>query len=160
RLGRDHSGGHDLVQLHGRNLSPMPRLGVRGRGLPAVELRTAAGTLAPPCPVCGDPLFGWLVAAPEEGVPGPGRVLRRCETCGLGVNADPPLPGEIDTEIEAGRLVLSGLEQSAELPAELDRAVQRLRLGQELAIRFPNRASLQASLGGARWSMLDPGAQR
>jgi hypothetical protein len=36
----------------------------------------------------------------------------------------------------------------------------RLGPGDELAIRFPNRASLQASLGGPRWFELDAAAQR
>lgn len=38
----------------------------------------------PPCPACGEPLFGWATL-PLSDVP-----VRRCETCDLGVAGDPP----------------------------------------------------------------------
>jgi hypothetical protein len=45
-----------------------------------VPLEAGAGPENPPCPACGEPLFGWLGA-------GRGRdgVVSRCESCGLGV---------------------------------------------------------------------------
>src|SRR5690349_19529689 len=54
-------------------------MGVREQNPPVVDLRAAAGSENPPCPACGDPLFGWTLLRP-------GRTpVRRCETCGLGV---------------------------------------------------------------------------
>lgn len=51
---------------------------------PVVPLEAGAGPENPPCPACGEPLFGWLDARP--GLHGP---VRRCESCGLGVVGDP-----------------------------------------------------------------------
>jgi hypothetical protein len=43
-------------------------------------LEAGAGPENPPCPACGEPLFGWIDA--RAGLAGP---VRRCESCGLGV---------------------------------------------------------------------------
>jgi hypothetical protein len=51
---------------------------------PVVPLEAGAGPENPPCPACGEPLFGWIDSRP--GLAGP---VSRCESCGLGV-ADPP----------------------------------------------------------------------
>jgi hypothetical protein len=51
-----------------------------GEGTPVVPLEAGAGPDNPPCPACGEPLFGWLDARP--GLQGP---VRRCESCGIGV---------------------------------------------------------------------------
>ena len=45
-----------------------------------VPLEAGAGPENPPCPACGEPLFGWI--AQRRGLAGP---VRRCESCGLGV---------------------------------------------------------------------------
>ena len=45
-----------------------------------VPLEAGAGPDNPPCPACGEPLFGWLQTQP--GLAGP---VSRCESCGLGV---------------------------------------------------------------------------
>lgn len=47
---------------------------------PVVPLEAGAGPENPPCPACGEPLFGWL--APRPGLRG---AVSRCESCGLGV---------------------------------------------------------------------------
>ncbi|HEY7456695.1 MAG TPA: hypothetical protein VH703_05420 [Solirubrobacterales bacterium] len=47
---------------------------------PVVPLEAGAGPDNPPCPACGEPLFGWIDERP--GLAGP---VRRCESCGLGV---------------------------------------------------------------------------
>jgi hypothetical protein len=47
---------------------------------PVVPLEAGAGPENPPCPACGEPLFGWI--AQKRGLAGP---VRRCESCGLGV---------------------------------------------------------------------------
>jgi hypothetical protein len=47
---------------------------------PVVPLEAGAGPENPPCPACGEPLFGWI--GQKAGLPGP---VRRCESCGLGV---------------------------------------------------------------------------
>jgi hypothetical protein len=51
---------------------------------PVVPLEAGAGPDNPPCPACGEPLFGWLSARP--GLAGP---VSRCESCGLGVVGEP-----------------------------------------------------------------------
>ena len=45
-----------------------------------VPLEAGLGPDNPPCPACGEPLFGWIDA--RRGLPGP---VRRCESCGLAV---------------------------------------------------------------------------
>ncbi len=93
-----------------------------------VPLEAGAGPENPPCPACGEPLFGWLSQRP--GLLGP---VRRCESCGMGV-----VGGEADPQ-EALR--------------ELDR-VDGAR-----GVRIANRGSFAASLGGAGWAALGPGAR-
>jgi hypothetical protein len=51
---------------------------------PVVPLEAGAGPDNPPCPACGEPLFGWIDSRP--GLAGP---VSRCESCGLGVVGDP-----------------------------------------------------------------------
>jgi hypothetical protein len=47
---------------------------------PTVPLEAGAGPDNPPCPACGEPLFGWLAEEDRLGAP-----VRRCESCGLGI---------------------------------------------------------------------------
>lgn len=47
---------------------------------PVVPLEAGASPENPPCPACGEPLFGWIDERP--GLAGP---VARCESCGLGV---------------------------------------------------------------------------
>lgn len=49
-----------------------------------VPLEAGAGPENPPCPACGEPLFGWIDQRP--GLRGP---VSRCESCGLGVAGEP-----------------------------------------------------------------------
>jgi hypothetical protein len=56
----------------------------RASGTPVVPLEAGAGPENPPCPACGEPLFGWIAARP--GLRGP---VSRCECCGLGVIGKP-----------------------------------------------------------------------
>ena len=49
-----------------------------------VPLEAGAGPENPPCPACGEPLFGWIDARPGLGGP-----VSRCESCGLGVIGGP-----------------------------------------------------------------------
>jgi hypothetical protein len=56
---------------------------------PVVPLEAGAGPDNPPCPACGEPLFGWIDQRP--GLIGP---VSRCESCGLGVVGDPGGPEE------------------------------------------------------------------
>src|SRR5690348_4915514 len=49
-----------------------------------VPLEAGAGPDNPPCPACGEPLFGWI--GQRAGIAGP---VRRCESCGLAVVGDP-----------------------------------------------------------------------
>jgi hypothetical protein len=61
---------------------------------PVVPLEAGAGPENPPCPACGEPLFGWLSARP--GLRGP---VSRCESCGLGVIGGPGTPEEVLREL-------------------------------------------------------------
>ncbi len=63
-----------------------------------VPLEAGAGPENPPCPACGEPLFGWI--AQKRGMAGP---VRRCESCGLGVVGDPGNAAEALRELEALR---------------------------------------------------------
>ena len=54
------------------------------RHTPVVPLEAGIGPENPPCPICGEPLFGWIDERP--GLAGP---VSRCESCGLGVVGEP-----------------------------------------------------------------------
>jgi hypothetical protein len=54
-----------------------------------VPLEAGAGPDNPPCPACGEPLFGWIDL--RAGLAGP---VSRCESCGLGVVGEPGGFGE------------------------------------------------------------------
>jgi hypothetical protein len=101
----------------------------RARRKPVVPLEAGAGPDNPPCPACGEPLFGWIDARP--GLAGP---VRRCESCGLGVVGEP-----------------GGAEEALR---ELD-----LVGGGGQALRIPNRAGFSAWIGGAGWAGLELGAR-
>jgi hypothetical protein len=62
---------------------------------PVVPLEAGAGPENPPCPACGEPLFGWIDERP--GLDGP---VRRCESCGLGVVAGPGDAGDALRELD------------------------------------------------------------
>jgi hypothetical protein len=51
---------------------------------PVVPLEAGAGPENPPCPACGEPLFGWI--GRKAGLEGP---VRRCESCGLAIVGEP-----------------------------------------------------------------------
>jgi len=96
--------------------------------VPVVPLEAGAGPENPPCPACGEPLFGWIDSRP--GLAGP---VSRCESCGLGVVAEP-----------------GGVEEAL---ATLDR---QARGG---PIRIADRAAFSAWIGGAGWAGLEPGSR-
>jgi hypothetical protein len=60
----------------------LPGVSTRQR-TPVVPLEAGAGPENPPCPACGEPLFGWIDARPALAGP-----VRRCESCGLGAIGD------------------------------------------------------------------------
>jgi NADH:ubiquinone oxidoreductase subunit 5 (subunit L)/multisubunit Na+/H+ antiporter MnhA subunit/predicted RNA-binding Zn-ribbon protein involved in translation (DUF1610 family) len=60
-----------------------------------VPLEAGAGPENPPCPACGEPLFGWL--SPQSSRHGP---VSRCESCGLGVVGDPGQADEALRELD------------------------------------------------------------
>jgi hypothetical protein len=96
-----------------------------GQQTPVVPLEAGAGLENPPCPACGEPLFGWIDERP--GLAGP---VRRCESCGLGV------VGEAGNAEEALR--------------ELD----RLGAGGE-GVTIADRGGFSAWIGGAGWAGLE-----
>jgi hypothetical protein len=73
---------------------------------PVVPLEAGAGPENPPCPACGEPLFGWIDRRP--GLAGP---VSRCESCGLGVVAGPGDPADALRELDRleadGRLTIA-----------------------------------------------------
>lgn len=60
-----------------------------------VPLEAGASAENPPCPACGEPLFGWLGTQP--GLAGP---VSRCESCGLGVVGGDASPEEALRELD------------------------------------------------------------
>ncbi len=67
-------------------------------GTRVVPLEAGAGPENPPCPACGEPLFGWIAEKP--GLAGP---VRRCESCGLGVVGAPGKADEALHDLDALR---------------------------------------------------------
>jgi len=65
---------------------------------PVVPLEAGASPENPPCPACGEPLFGWL--APRPGLAG---AVKRCESCGLGVVGEDADPEEALRELDRRR---------------------------------------------------------
>jgi hypothetical protein len=63
-----------------------------------VPLEAGAGPDNPPCPACGEPLFGWIGQKP--GLAGP---VRRCESCGLAVAGEPEGAEEALRELDTRR---------------------------------------------------------
>jgi hypothetical protein len=63
-----------------------------------VPLEAGAGPENPPCPACGEPLFGWI--GQRRGLAGP---VRRCESCGLGVLGAAGDPEEALRELDSLR---------------------------------------------------------
>lgn len=63
--------------------------------MPVVPLEAGAGPDNPPCPACGEPLFGWI-----DNRPGLGGPVSRCESCGLGVVGDPGSAEEALRELD------------------------------------------------------------
>ena len=98
-----------------------------GRQPGVVPLEAGLGPANPPCPVCGEPLFGWTTAGDEP--------VRRCEACGLAVIGE---PGD-----------------AADVLAELER--HRVGGGGDPRYRIPNRASFQSWLGARAWAAIAPG---
>jgi hypothetical protein len=93
-----------------------------------VPLEAGIGPANPPCPACGEPLFGWATG------PG-GEPVRRCEACGLGVVGE---PGDSNDALQA----LDGLRSGD---------------GDELRYLITNRSGLAAWLGGGGWAAIEPG---
>jgi predicted RNA-binding Zn-ribbon protein involved in translation (DUF1610 family) len=83
---------------------------------PVVPLEAGAGPDNPPCPACGEPLFGWL--AEQERL---GAAVQRCESCGLGV-----VGGSLGTEEALEELERLGDQERARIS---DRASFACSLG-------------------------------
>ena len=98
-----------------------------GRRPDVVPLEAGLSPANPPCPACGEPLFGWTTA--RDGA------VRRCEACGLAVIGE---PGD-----------------ASDVLAELER--HRVEGGGDPRYRMPNRASFQAWLGAGAWAPIEPG---
>jgi hypothetical protein len=101
----------------------------RATRTPVVPLEAGAGPQNPPCPACGEPLFGWIDRRP--GLAGP---VSRCESCGLGVVGE---PGSAEEALR-----------------ELDRLGEA---GQTATIA--DRGGFSAWIGGAGWAGLERGSR-
>jgi hypothetical protein len=86
------------------------------------------------CPLCGQPLYGWIALPPLAGGPAGAidRVIDRCESCGAAV--------------ERGREV--------DLVAEWEAICRPAEEGAR-AVAVPDRASLQAAIGVDGWAAID-----
>lgn len=112
----------------------------RAKQTPVVPLEAGAGPDNPPCPACGEPLFGWIGERPRLAGP-----VRRCESCGLGVVGE---PGDAEEALrELDRLAsavpsphISGTRNSG-------------------AVRIADRNGFAAWIGGAGWAGLERGAR-
>jgi hypothetical protein len=67
----------------------------RAQRTPVVPLEAGSGPDNPPCPACGEPLFGWIDARPGLGGP-----VSRCESCGLGAIGGPGDAGKALRELD------------------------------------------------------------
>jgi hypothetical protein len=109
-------------------------IGLGNRRRRAVSLEQGAAPSAARCPACGEPLFAWVetigYGARED------QVIDRCENCGLVVPRD---------DVPSADQASEALAASGE------------RVGERLAIRTGNAASLQAWLGAENWAELRPG---
>jgi len=101
----------------------------RAEQTPVVPLEAGAGPDTPPCPACGEPLFGWIDERP--GLAGP---VRRCESCGLGVAGE---PGDAEEALR-----------------QLDRLGEAGRTA-----RIADRNGFAAWIGGAGWAGLERDAR-
>ena len=101
----------------------------RAQQTPVVPLEAGAGPDNPPCPACGEPLFGWIDQRP--GLAGP---VRRCESCGLGVVGG---PGDAEEALR-----------------ELDRLGEAGR-----SATIAERGGFAAWIGGAGWAGLERGVR-
>lgn len=101
--------------------------GLQSRHPDVVPLEAGLGPANPPCPVCGEPLFGWTTTRDDP--------VRRCEACGLAVIGDPGAPSDVQAELER----------------------HRVEGGDDPRYRIANRKSFQAWLGGGAWSAIVPG---
>jgi hypothetical protein len=88
--------------------------------------------VADACPLCGQGLYPWAGQPDGEGG---GRILDRCEGCGLAI--------ERGSQVEYER----ELEAIAVANPDGSRWVEHL----------PNRASVQAGIGGEAWAAIDVG---
>lgn len=101
----------------------------RATRTPVVPLEAGAGPQNPPCPACGEPLFGWIDRRP--GLAGP---VSRCESCGLGVVGE---PGDAEEALR-----------------ELDRLGEA-----ERTATIADRGGFSAWIGGAGWAGLERGSR-
>jgi hypothetical protein len=108
---------------------------------PVVPLEAGAGPDNPPCPACGEPLFGWIDQRP--GLAGP---VSRCESCGLGVVGEPGDPEDALRELD--RQIAS----TATYPS-------RPEISRSGTLLLLDRGGFSAWIGGAGWAGLEPDAR-
>jgi hypothetical protein len=105
---------------------------------PVVPLEAGAGPENPPCPACGEPLFGWI-----DRRPGLAGAVSRCESCGLGVVGG---PGNAEDALrELDRQTASAATNPG--MAGISRSGRASML---------NRGGFAAWMGGAGWAGLEP----
>jgi hypothetical protein len=111
---------------------------------PMSDDRATAGAADGQCPLCGAPLYGWILLPPDGGAASVGmaldsgaaeheRVIVRCEECGVALDRNREVDFGAEWEAIAG-------SASADVVAA------------------PNRASLQAAIGVEGWAGIGTGA--
>jgi hypothetical protein len=108
----------------------------RGERTPVVPLEAGIGPDNPPCPACGEPLFGWIDESP--GLAGP---VSRCESCGLGVVGAPGTAEDALRELD---------NQASAVPFP---GMGRKR--NSGSVLFANRDGFAAWIGGIGWAGLE-----
>jgi len=120
-----------------------------------VDLSAGAGAENPPCPACGEPLFGWAIIRPA------GEAVRRCELCGMAVVGPVAERSEAQAALAAaGAGAGAGGGASADAGASTGAAGSNAgRAGAAAgggagAGALPNRNSVQAWVGSSGWAGL------
>lgn len=86
---------------------------MRNGSTPIADLSVGSGPNNPPCPACGEPLFGWAVIRPK------GEPVRRCEKCGMAVVGNSASREEALAALEATRSAGEALPNRASAQAWL-----------------------------------------
>ncbi|HZJ29738.1 MAG TPA: hypothetical protein VFD37_07105 [Solirubrobacterales bacterium] len=110
-----------------------------------MDLSAGAGAENPPCPACGEPLFGWAIIRPA------GEAVRRCELCGMAVVGPVAERSEAQAALAAAAAGACARADATGSRAGSAGAGAGDGAG---AGALPNRNSVQAWVGSSGWAGL------